>query len=220
MLRLVLSTIIVSRCLLDLSTREVDVHPALIVFGMILQPQFATHLLNARLDLLNVVGAVVTLPYDHMQMGLASLLRVADSLLDDGFCLFNVLAVQVDRVPGNFANGIVFSEDVFGRLLVDVVCFGLVFLGLRAHVVRRGAVSSLVRFSGFGGIVLVLALFFARKVAESVVLAFGVGGWAVVEGWVEWSAEVVGRGLFPHTTAAQTGLCAGHAAGEKRSGVE
>lgn len=65
---------------------------------------------------------------------------------------------------------------------------------LGAHVMCFAAITGLVGLSGFGGVVLMLALFFARQVAESVVFLLGVAGGAVVEG----CAAEAGLGVWRH----------------------
>ena len=149
---------------------------------LIPQPKFATDLLDARLDLLDMIRAVITFPDNDMQMRLAVVARVPDALLEDRLGLFNELAVQVDGVARDFADRVVLAEDVLGRLLV--VCVGLrgVSLALLAHLVCACAIALLVRFARLGGVMLVLALFFAREVPQAVVFALGIGGRSVVEG--------------------------------------
>lgn len=131
MLRLLMLLVVVAWGLLR-TALKVDVHPSLILFGAVLQIQFAADLFNARLDLLDMILAVVALTHDHVKMCLAMALRVADSLLKDLFCFFDILAVKVDSVAGDFADGIVLAEDVLGGLLVVLIRFGSVLLPLLA----------------------------------------------------------------------------------------
>ena len=94
-------------------------------------------------------GTVVALANDDVQMRLPGLLGVADALLEDLLGLLDELAVQVDGVGVDAADGVVFAENVLGRLFVVVVCFG------------GGAVAALVGLLGARGQRLVLRLFVA-----------------------------------------------------------
>ena len=68
-------------------------------------------MLYARFDFLDVVGAVVALSDDDVEMVLACFLRVADPLGQDFLCFFYVLAVEVDRVGIDFPVGVVLAEN-------------------------------------------------------------------------------------------------------------
>jgi hypothetical protein len=122
MLRLMLLAVIESRHLRRSSTMtalpQININPALVLLGIILQSQFPTDGLDPGFDLLHVPDAVVSLADNNVQMPLACLLRVADALLEDFFGFFDELAVQVDRVRVDAAYGVVFAENVFRGLLV------------------------------------------------------------------------------------------------------
>ena len=128
-----------------LAARQVDIHAALVLLGRVVQPHLLADLLDARLDLLDVPGAVVALADDHMQMRLAPGLGVADARLQDVLGLLDELAVEIDRVVGDPALHIVLAEDVFRRLLVVLVLLGLVLLSLVGQSLGLGAIAALVR---------------------------------------------------------------------------
>ena len=173
MLGLMLLLVIVRRHILRMSSLQVDIHAPFIVLGAVLQTQFLTNLLDARLDLLDVIGAVIALADNDVEVRLSRLLRVPDALLEDLFRFLHVLAVQVDRVARDLAHRVVFAEDELGGLFVQRVGFRRVFLALLAHTVRFGAITTVICLSRFRRIVLMLALFFTSEVPESVILCFG-----------------------------------------------
>jgi hypothetical protein len=140
------------------------------MLSVVLQAEFAADLLDARLNLLHVVHRVVSLADDHVQVRLAVLLGVADALLEDLLGLFDELAVEIDGVAVDFADGVVFAEDEFGGLLVVLVGFGSVRLALLRQLFRAGAIAALVGLLGLRGEMLVLTLLFTSEVAEAVVL--------------------------------------------------
>jgi hypothetical protein len=162
---------------------QININPALVLLGIILQSQFPTDFLDLGLDLLHVPDAVISLSHDNVQVPLARLLGVADALLQNLFGFLDELAVQVDGVGVDAADGVVFAENVLGCLLVEGVCFGGVGFALDGEVVGGAAVAALVGLLGARGEGLVLRLFVAGGVAEAVVFAFGVVGGGVVEGW-------------------------------------
>ena len=108
---------------------------------------------------------MVPLSNDDVQVVLAGLLCIADSLFQDLLRLFYVLAVEVDGVACYFSLSVVFAEDELGGLLVVVVCFGCMLFGLLAEVVSSTAVTAFVCLACFGGEVLMLALLLAGEVA-------------------------------------------------------
>jgi len=121
MLRLMLLAVIESRHLrsaVPTSLPQIDVDPALILLGIVLQSQLATNLLDLGLDLLHVPDTVVPLAHNDVQMPLARLLRVSDALFEDFFRFLDELAVQVDGVRVYAAHGVVFAENVLGGLFV------------------------------------------------------------------------------------------------------
>ena len=184
-LRLVLVAIIVVRHLRrSIAARlQLDVHATLVVLSVVLQAKFTADLLDARLNLLHVVDGVVSLADDHVQVRLAVLLGVADALLEDLLGLFDELAVQVDGVAVDFADGVVFAEDELGGLLIVLVGFGCVCFALLRQLFRPAAVTALVGLLRLRGKVLVLALLFTSEVAQAVVFALRIGVGSMVEGW-------------------------------------
>lgn len=209
MLRLVLLAVVEGRHLrrpMASTGLQLDVDPALVVLRVVLQPQLAADLLHARLDLLHVVGAVVALADDDVQVRLPALLRVADALLQDLLGLLHELPVQVDRVAVHLAHGVVLAEDELGRLPVVLVGFGGVLLALLRQLVRLAAVAALVRLLGACGEVLVLALLFAGEVAQAVVFLLGVAGRAVIEGWNRVLGLRADVGMCRHCVATHHGL--------------
>lgn len=184
MLRLVILAVVVAGrdVRLGAMALQIDVDAALILLGVVLQAHLAANLLHLRLDLLDVVGAVVALAHDDVQVGLAGLLGVADALLDDLLRLLYVLPVQVDGVAGDFADGIVLAEDELRGLLVVGVGLGGVLLALLGEAMRPGAISFFISLVCLGGEVLVLAVFLAREVAETIILLLRARGRTVVEG--------------------------------------
>jgi hypothetical protein len=102
MLRLVLLAVVESRHLrrsapmpTAAALPQIDVDPALVLLGVVLQSQLPAYLLDFGLDLLHVPDAVVSLAHDDVQVPLPRLLRVTDPLLEDFFGFFDELAVQV-----------------------------------------------------------------------------------------------------------------------------
>jgi hypothetical protein len=73
---------------------------------------------------------VVAFAHDYVQVRLASALCVANSLLENFFCFFDKLPVQVDSITCNLPDGIVLAEDIFRGLLVVLVGLRSVFLAL------------------------------------------------------------------------------------------
>jgi hypothetical protein len=117
---------------------------------------------------------VVSLADDHVQVRLAVLLGVANALLEDLLGLFDELAVKINGVAVDFADGVVFAEDELGGLLVVLVGFGGVRLALLRQLFRASAIAALVGLLRLRGEVLVLALLFTSEVAEAVVFLFGI----------------------------------------------
>lgn len=77
----------ISRCLrwrrhsLNGSTLQVHIDPTLIFFRRILQSEFATHLFNSWLDLLNMIPRVISFADNHVKMRLALAAGNLDALL-------------------------------------------------------------------------------------------------------------------------------------------
>jgi len=165
MLRLMLLAVIerrhLRRTMPAAALSQINVNPPLVLLRVELQPQLPAHSFHPRLDLLHMPGTVVALANDDVQMRLPRLLGVADALLEDLLGLLDELAVQVDGVGVDAADGVVFAENVLGRLFVVVVCFGGVGFGLVRQVFGGGAVAALVGLLGARGQRLVLRLFVA-----------------------------------------------------------
>ena len=68
MLWLMVLLIIVALLLMGATRPELHVHAAFVLLSVILKTQFAANLLHARLDLLNMIGAVVAFAHDHVKM--------------------------------------------------------------------------------------------------------------------------------------------------------
>jgi hypothetical protein len=130
------------------STLEVDKYPALVLLGAVLQTQLSADLLYTWFDLLNVVRAVIAFADNDMQMGLATLARALDALLQHVLSFFNEQAVQVDGVAVNTALSIVGAEDIVPRLSVVLFHLGSVLLALLRQLVGTSAVTGLVGLVG------------------------------------------------------------------------
>lgn len=200
----------VARRWLGLGAGQINVHATLVLLGVVLEAKLTADIFDGGLDLLDVIGRVVSFADNDVKMSLAVLLGVLDALGDYLLGLLDELAVQVNRVRVHAANGIVLAEDVVRGLLVVVVCFGGVLLGLGRHFVGSRAVSALVGLASLGGIVLVLRLFFAGEITQTVVLGLCVGRLLVVEGWEGgvvslWTACFV-RGQLTTTAHACRGV--------------
>lgn len=139
---------------------------------MILQAQFATDLLDARLDLLHMADTVVAPADNHMEVRLAVRLRVADALLEYVLGLLDKLAVQVDRVGRHPPVGVVLAEDKLRRLPVVLLHLGPVRFPFLGERVRRRPIALLVRLLRLGQCRRSLPGLFAREVAQSVVFLF------------------------------------------------
>jgi len=126
------------------STSEVDVNSAFIVLSVVLKALLLADLLDARLDLLDVVDRVVALADNDMQMVLASTLCVLDSLFQNLFGLFHKLTVKVNGIAVNSSYGIVLAEDVLGSLSVVVVCLLSMALSFLRQVVGSASISTRV----------------------------------------------------------------------------
>lgn len=113
-----------------LSALEIDVYPASIILCAIPEAQLATEFLYLGLELLNVIGRVVALADNSVQVRLASSLICADALFENALRLFDELAVEVDAISVDTAGSIVLAEDVVGRLAVVLLHFGPVSLAL------------------------------------------------------------------------------------------
>lgn len=113
-----------------LSALEIDIHPPSIILCAVPEAQLATELLHLGLELLNMVGRVVALADNSVQVCLASSLVRADALFENALRLFDELAVEVDAVGVDTAGSVVLAEDVVGRLAVVLLHFGTVSFAL------------------------------------------------------------------------------------------
>lgn len=128
-----------------LAALEIDVYPPSIILCAIPEAQLATELLYLGLELLNVVGRVVTLADNSVQVRLASSLIRADALFENALRLLDELAVEVDAIGVDTAGSVVLAKDVVGRLAVVLVHFGTVSLALVGQFLCSGAVAIFVR---------------------------------------------------------------------------
>lgn len=110
----------------DLSASEVDIHPALVGLGGIIETQLATDLLDPGFDLLDMAGAVVAPANDDVQVRLTPGLGVTDPHLQYVLGFLDELPVEIDGVLGYAAHGVVLPEDELGGLLVVGILFGRV----------------------------------------------------------------------------------------------
>ena len=110
MLWLLMLLVVIARSLMR-AALEIDIHPSFILFGVVLEIQFAADLFDAGLDLLDMVCTVVAFTHYHVQVRLAVTLCVANSLLKNFFCFFDILAVKIDSVASHFSDGVVLAED-------------------------------------------------------------------------------------------------------------
>lgn len=92
MLRLVLLRVVVPLRRMS-PTLQIDVHPPLVLLGVVLQVQLPANLLDLRLDLLDMARAVVAFADDDVKMALSGLPRVANALLENLLGFFDILAV-------------------------------------------------------------------------------------------------------------------------------
>lgn len=131
-----------------LTTLQINVYPASVLLSPVLEPELATQLLDLGLDLLHVVGRVVALADNGVQVVLAALLVGADALLEDALGFLDVQAVQVDAVAFDAAGGVVGAEDVLAGLAVVVVHFAVVGFALVGKFFGAGAVAVVVGLFG------------------------------------------------------------------------
>lgn len=86
-----------------------------------------------------------------MQMRLPVLLRIANSRLENVFCLFYKLPVQINRVVRDTPCGIILAEDVIRGLFIVVVHLRRVRFALLRQLVRSSAVAALIRLMRLDG---------------------------------------------------------------------
>lgn len=110
------------------TTGQVDVDSSLVGFSVVLQAQLLTDPLHPRLDLLNMVRAVISFADDDMEMCLSCGLRVFDAFFKDILRLFDELPVQVYGVGGDAPFGIVLAKDELGGLFVVGLHLGAMLL--------------------------------------------------------------------------------------------
>jgi hypothetical protein len=83
---------------MDIASSQIDVHPALVMLGLVFQAQLATDLFHPRLNLLDMISAMIPFPHDNMEMRLASRLPGPDPLLQNLLRFFYELPMQIDRI--------------------------------------------------------------------------------------------------------------------------
>lgn len=138
----------------------------------------------------------------HIEMGLPIALRILDALSDNFLGFLDKLAVEVDGVRVDPADGVVLTEDVVRGLVVVIVGFLSMLPAFVRELLRAGAVTALVGLTRFGGAVLVFTTFLTGEVSKSFVFGLGVGRLLVVEGCREFQYQscVYARPLREHCT--------------------
>lgn len=75
-----------------------------------------------------MLGTMISLPHNHMEMALSLLLGCSDPGFEDMFCFFYELAVEIYCVAGDTVGGVVFAEDVVRGLFIVLIYFcGVLF---------------------------------------------------------------------------------------------
>lgn len=161
---------------------EVNVNTSLVLFSLVLEPEFATDLLDAGLDLLNVVAAVVALANNDVQVILASTAGSLDAFLEHVFSLLDKETVQVDGVTLDTLARIVLAENVIARLVIVLFHFGGVLLSLFGELVGASAVAGFVGLVGAVKAGAALRGLLTSEIAETVVFCLGIAV-GVVERW-------------------------------------
>jgi hypothetical protein len=118
------------RHLMYCAALQIDIDPALVLLGLILEPQLAADLLDAGFDFLDMVARVIALADDDMKMVFASAAGGFDAFFEHILCFLHEEAVQVNRVVLNAPVRIVLAEDVVARLPVVLLHFGGVLFAL------------------------------------------------------------------------------------------
>lgn len=140
----------IARCLgrrwhlVDISTLEVYEDPTLVLLGAVLQSQFTAHLFNSRLDLLDMVPAMVAFAHNDMQMAFSPLPGNPDPLFQNILGLFYEQAVEVNGIASHAALGVVFPEDVVARLVVVLVHFRCMGFALFGELVSTRSIAGFV----------------------------------------------------------------------------
>jgi hypothetical protein len=106
------------RHLMHGATLQIDIDPALVLLGLVLEPQFAADLLDAGFDFLDMVARVITLADDDMKVVFASAAGGFDAFFEHVLCFLDEEAVQVDCVVLDAPVCVVLAEDVVARLPV------------------------------------------------------------------------------------------------------
>lgn len=132
------------RHFIDATALEINKDSTFVLLGAVLQTQLAAYLLDARLDLLHVVSAVVALADNDVQMALVLLAGDFDALLKYVLCFFDEETVQVDCVAGDASFGIVLPEDKVAGLPVVLLHLLRVLFSFLRQLVGGGAVAGLV----------------------------------------------------------------------------
>lgn len=103
-----------------------------------------------------MVPTVVAFAHNHVQVGLASALRVANSLLENLFGFLDILAVEIDSIASNFSYRIVLPENVLRSLLVVLIGLRGVLLALFAQLMRLPPVTAFVCILRLGSTTVIL----------------------------------------------------------------
>jgi hypothetical protein len=109
---------------------KIDVDPALVLLGLVLESQFTADLLDAGFDFLDVVARVISLADDDMKVVFASAAGGFDAFFEHVLCFLDEEAVQIDCVVLNAPICVVLAEDVVARLTVVLLHFGGVLFPL------------------------------------------------------------------------------------------
>lgn len=163
------------------ATSKVNIDAAGILLRRILQAELATHFLDTRFDLLDMVRRMVSFAddptpcqhnnqghrqshYSHMQMVLPMGFGVFNPLLEDLLRLLNKLAVKIDRVGFDAVAGVILAEDELRRLLVVLLHLATVGLSPLGQLLGSGAVAAGVGFLGLSSNVISLRSFRNRQI--------------------------------------------------------
>jgi len=127
---------------------EIHVDPSLVFLSPAAHPHLLAHLFDPWLDLLHVIGRVISLAHNDMQMRSAPLPLSPDPIFKNLLRLVDELPVQVDGVRRDPAGGVILAKDVLGGLPVVVIHLGSVGLPLVGKGLGGAAVAGRVGCSG------------------------------------------------------------------------
>jgi hypothetical protein len=129
------------RHLMHCPTLQVNENPPFILLRAVLQPQFPAYLLNPRLDLLDMVPAVVPLSHNNVKVAFPSLPCDSNSLFQHILRFLDKKAMEVDGVAGYAAFSVVLSKYIVTRLAVVLVHFRSVLFTLLGEFVGACAIA-------------------------------------------------------------------------------